>query len=225
MVQSPTRDSARPPAPRTAPAPTIAVSGLALSRGGRRLFEGLDVTLAPGDALTVLGANGAGKTSLLRALAGLLRPDAGAIVATGPSGPEHLPEICHCVAHHDALRNGLTVTENLAFLAGLLGAAGGLSIADALRMLGVARLAGLPAGVLSAGQRRRASLARLLVAPRPVWLLDEPTTALDSDAQATLVELIGVHRAQGGIVVVATHAGLALPAARRLALGRAGAAA
>ena len=225
MVPASTRDSARPDVPAAGDAPTIAVRGLALSRGGRRLFEGLDLTLAGGDALVALGANGAGKTSLLRALAGLLRPDAGSIEASGPAGPVVLPEAVHFVAHQDALRSGLTVSENLAFLRGLLGAGGGFAPDLALEALGIGRLADLPTGALSAGQRRRVSLARLLVAPRPVWLLDEPTTALDAQGQATLAALIGAHRAQGGLVVAATHAGLALPGARRLVLGRAEAAA
>lgn len=160
--------------------------------------------MAGGKVAVVEGPNGSGKTTLLRALAGFLLPAAGRISLESAGEERDLPEQVHYLGHRDGLRAALTATENLAFAARLLGDAG-LSPSEALGRVGLTRIADLPVGVLSAGQRRRVALARLLVARRPVWLLDEPTSALDTAAQATVAGLIRDHAAQGGLVVAATH--------------------
>jgi heme exporter protein A len=190
----------------------LGIEGLACRRGERVLFEGLSFAAGAGDAVVVTGPNGAGKTSLIRLIAGLLPPQVGAIVLDGAPPAR---ECLHLVGHLDAVKGALTVAENLAFSRALLGGAAG---EGALEALGLAALAGLPARVLSAGQKRRLALARLLVAERPLWLLDEPTVNLDSDGQARLAAIIAAHRGKGGIVVAATHAALDLPGAREVAL-------
>ncbi|MGO9136017.1 MAG: heme ABC exporter ATP-binding protein CcmA [Methylovirgula sp.] len=200
----------------------IEAKSLAVERGGRLIFQDLAFQLAAGEALLVTGPNGAGKSSLLRALAGLL-PLAGGRITVDPE-TAGLAEICHYVGHADALKPSLTVYENLAFWTAMLrrGAAGAgdaaARIETALARLGLARIADLPCAYLSAGQKRRAALARLIAAERPLWLLDEPATALDVASQATLAELMRAHLAEGGMIIAATHAPLAIPS-RELALG------
>src|ERR1700694_5820854 len=159
----------------------LSIEGLTCRRGERVLFEGLRFAAGEADAVVVTGPNGAGKTSLIRLIAGLLPAEAGAIVlAGGPPSRESL----HLIGHLDAVKGALTVKENLAFLRALLG--GRMAGETALEALGLAALSELPARVLSAGQKRRLALARLLVAERPLWLLDEPTASLDTDGQARL---------------------------------------
>lgn len=194
------------------------VQDLACSRGGRRIITGIGFGIGPGEALVVTGRNGAGKSTLLGALAGLLRPDAGQIAIADGETPWR--ECVHLLAHRDGLKAQLTPAENLGFAAALLGGRPGQPVQAALARVGLATASTLPTGWLSAGQRRRLALARLLVAPRPLWLLDEPTSALDSDGQALLEELMAEHRAAGGAIVAATHAPLPLPGAAHLALGR-----
>ncbi len=190
----------------------IEVRGLALARGGRRVVEGVSVTLASGEALVVTGPNGAGKSTLLRALAGLLEPAEGEISFGEPSDGEGLALHAHYVGHAEAMKGALTARENLAFWAAALSAAPGLSPEAALARFSLPKAIDLPFGWLSAGQKRRVALARLLVAPRPVWLLDEPTTALDAVAQAQFAVVMADHLAAGGIIVAATHAPLGVPA-------------
>jgi heme exporter protein A len=194
----------------------IAVHDLACRRAGRRVLASVSFTLREGDALVVTGRNGAGKSTLLAALAGLLRPDAGSIRATG-LGERSLAESLHLVAHRDALKASLTAAENLRFAAGLLGSPG-VTPAAALEAAGLPGAADLPIAYLSAGQRRRVALARLLVAHRPLWLLDEPTLALDVAGQAVLTGLMQRHLAGGGLLIAATHAPLGLPGACELSL-------
>jgi heme exporter protein A len=194
------------------------VERLALERGGRRIVAGIGFSLGPGEALLVTGRNGAGKTTLLRALAGLLPLAAGMIALDGGDPDAPRAGQVHFVGHREGLKDALTAAENLRFAAGLLGG-DGAAVQRALDAVGLDRARDLPAGFLSAGQRRRLALARLLVAPRPLWLLDEPTTALDRPAQIRLAELVAAHRAGGGLVVVSTHAELAWPDLRRLELG------
>lgn len=194
----------------------LIVEHLACRRGGRHVFSGVGFTLGAGEALTVTGRNGAGKSTLLAALAGLLRPAAGTVTLSG-NADRPIGERAHHLGHRDGLKGALTVRENLDFAAGLLGA-GGARASEALSRVGLAGAEGLPAAFLSAGQRRRLALARLLVAPRPLWLLDEPMTALDSDGQASVAELIAAHLREGGIAVAATHAPLAMAGARELRL-------
>jgi heme exporter protein A len=192
----------------------LAVHDLACRRAGRRVLAGVSFALGMGEALVVTGRNGAGKSTLLAAVAGLLRPEAGLIRATG-LGESTLPESLHLVAHRDALKGSLTAVENLQFASDLL-ALPGLTPGEALDAVGLPGAADLPVGYLSAGQRRRVALARLLVARRPLWLLDEPTLALDMAAQAMLTGLMQGHLGSGGLIIAATHAPLDLPGAREL---------
>lgn len=196
----------------------LAVDNLACRRAGRRVFDGLSFALGPGEALAVTGRNGAGKSTLIAALAGLLRPDAGEIRTAG-IGESILPECLHLVGHRDGLKGSLSAAENLRFAADLLGDPF-FSPTDALARVGLPGAASLPVAYLSAGQRRRVALARLLVAARPLWLLDEPLTALDAAGQRLLAEIMAEHLAGGGLVLAATHAALPLDGARELRLGR-----
>jgi heme exporter protein A len=193
------------------------VDNLACRRAGRHVFSGVSFTLGAGEALLVTGRNGAGKSTLLGALAGLLGHETGTVRADGV-GDRTLPECLHLVAHRDALKNALTVAENLRFAAALLGSPG-LSPEEALAHVGLASASALPVAFLSAGQRRRVALARLLVSRRPLWLLDEPLTALDAGSQARLLDLLRQHLSMGGLLLAATHAALPLPGARELRLG------
>ena len=188
------------------PDPLLAGHQLACTRGGRALFEGLEIETRAGDLVLVRGPNGSGKSSLLRLLAGLLPVAGGELFWAGepvrhdPAG--HRARL-HFIGPQDAQKPALTGRENLAAARGLLGGRGGL--AAALDGLGVRHLADLPARLFSTGQRRRAALARLLAAPRPFWVLDEPETGLDREGRATLVDLVAAQRAAGGLVVVASH--------------------
>jgi len=193
---------------------------LACLRGGREVFAGLNFSADSGEALVVTGHNGAGKTTLLRLIAGLLEPAQGEIELSGGATDASLPEQAHYLGHRDALKPALTVLENLQFWYAFLGGRDAPA-ASALEPVGLAGLAGLPAGYLSAGQRRRLSVARLLAAPRPVWLLDEPTAALDSAGQQRLLGLMQAHLAGGGIIMAATHGPLGLTGAKELRLGTA----
>ena len=192
----------------------LGVDDLACRRSGRRIFSGLTFALGPGDALAVTGRNGAGKSSLLAILCGRLRPDAGRITLRD-AGEASLPECLHMVGHRDGLKGALTAGENLAFARTLLGAARA-SPRQALERLGLGHAHDLPVAYLSAGQRRRVALARLLVCERPLWLLDEPTAALDAASQGALAELMAGHRAGGGLVIAATHQALGLDGAMEL---------
>ncbi|SRR5579871_435155 len=190
-------------------------------RGGRQVFSGVGFSVAAGKALVLTGPNGAGKSSLLRMIAGLIRPVAGHVVLAGGDSELSVAEQCHYVGHLDPLKPALTVMENLAFWARFLNGARAVDealIARGLEAAGLEDLAELPAGYLSAGQRRRLSLARVMAAPRPVWLLDEPTTALDAASQERLHGVMQNHLAGGGIIIAATHGplGLAEPAELRL---------
>jgi heme exporter protein A len=185
--------------------------GLGCVRGGREVFAGLDFAVAAGEALALTGRNGAGKTSLLRLIAGLLEPSAGRVELAGGTPEASIAEQAHYMGHRDALKPALSVLENLRFWYAFLGGRDALP-ASALDSVGLGGLGGLPAGYLSAGQRRRLALARLVAAPRPVWLLDEPTAALDTAGQQRLAELMRAHLAGGGIIVAATHGPLGIDA-------------
>jgi heme exporter protein A len=189
-------------------------------RGGREVFEGVNFAVEAGEALAITGRNGAGKTTLLRLIAGLLEPAHGRLELTGGAAEVTLPEQAHYLGHRDALKPALSVLENLQFWYAFLGAqdASIASALSALEAVGLAGLAGLPAAYLSAGQRRRLAIARLVAAPRPVWLLDEPTAALDTASQARLAELMRTHLAGGGLIVAATHGPLGLDGVKELRL-------
>jgi heme exporter protein A len=192
-------------------------SGLVCERSGREVFAGVGFTVAAGTALLVLGSNGAGKSSLLRMIAGLVRVAAGRIDIDGGDPELTLAEQAHYLGHQDAVKPALTVAENLTFWARYLGNAG--QPADvALDAVGLAPLADLPAAYLSAGQKRRLSLARLIAVERPIWLLDEPTSALDAAAQDRLAALMHRHLDHGGIILAATHGPIGLERAAELRL-------
>ena len=191
---------------------------LAARRGTARLFEGLSLAVAGGTALVVTGANGRGKTTLLRMLAGLTTPDAGEIRLDGAPVVSYAPALRAAVAfagHAPALKDELSARENLASLCALSGrAADDVAVDAALDRVALGTRKRLPARVLSQGQRRRIGLARLALSRRRVWILDEPVTALDADGAALLAELVSAHLGGGGLAVASTHAPLALPAAR-----------
>jgi heme exporter protein A len=186
-------------------------SGLRCVRGGREVFSGLDFVTASGEALAVVGANGAGKTSLLRLIAGLLHPADGEIALEGGEAELTLAEQAHYLGHRDALKPALSVIENLAFWRDFLGGEAG-DAAQRLARVGLGHAAHLPAAFLSAGQRRRLSMARLLCVKRPIWLLDEPTSALDAAGQALFAGLMREHLEGGGIIIAATHTPLGIDA-------------
>jgi heme exporter protein A len=194
----------------------LSASGLAARRGGRPVFDGVSFAVVAGELLAVTGPNGSGKSTLLRIIAGLLAPVAGT-VTLDPDPADGIGSEAHYVGHADALKPSLTVVANLTFWRCVLRGTG--SIDEALDAVGMTRLADLPASTLSAGQKRRVALARLVVAPRPLWLLDEPTGALDAAAEAMLGRLLSRHLAGGGIAIAATHRPLPVTAAGRLSLG------
>jgi heme exporter protein A len=191
---------------------------LACNRGGREVFSGLSFSLTGGEALLVTGRNGAGKSSLLRMIAGLVRMSAGRLDLTGGEDDATLPEQSHYLGHQDAVKPSLSVSENLRFWTEFLGV-GRSAIEPALNAVELAPLADLPAAYLSAGQRRRLSIARLFAVQRAIWLLDEPTSALDAPSQKRLANLMRGHLAGGGMIVAAAHGPIGLERARELKLG------
>lgn len=196
----------------TFPQAELVADGLACRRGERLIFSGLDFRLPAGGALVLTGSNGSGKSSLLRLLATLLSPAAGRLLWGGDPVADDAAGYrarIHYVGHLDAAKLALTPRETLGFWAGLHGVTAP-PVDEALDRFGLAWVADWPCRFLSAGQRRRLALARLLAAPAPVWLLDEPMAALDLDGEARLVAAIAEHRAAGGRVAVATHQPLPL---------------
>ena len=186
-------------------------------RGGREIFAGLSLEVSGGEALAIVGANGAGKTSLLRMIAGLLSRAEGTLDLTGGDTDLTLPEEAHYLGHRDALKPSLSVRENLTFWRDFLGGEHS-DIASSVEAVGLAHAIDLPAAYLSAGQRRRLSFARLLAVKRPVWLLDEPLSALDVAGQALVAGLMGDHLGRGGMILAATHGPLGINA-REMRIG------
>lgn len=194
----------------------LSASGLGIIRGERPVFTDLDLTVEAGEAVVLRGPNGAGKSTLLRLFAGLLAPSIGTVTWDGAAiadDREAHGRRLRYAGHGDALKFALTAHQNLAFWARFEGTPI-RAVAGALDRFGLGRLADLPAGILSAGQKRRLGLARLALARRPLWLLDEPTVSLDAASVDVLSDLIWEHRAAGGMVLLATHDGLDLPGAR-----------
>jgi heme exporter protein A len=194
--------------------PNLRVEALTLARGGRVLFEGLNFSAASRAYIEVRGANGAGKTSLLRALAGFLEPGAGKITYGGVDEPALA---LHFLGHVNALKPTSNVGDHLHYWAGLLD--GGFDEDDILARVGLRGLADRPARTLSQGQQRRLALSRLLIAPRPIWLLDEPAAALDESGRARVAELIETHRSNAGLVIAAVHEALGPTPSQTLDLG------
>ena len=196
---------------------------LAVIRGDQVVFAGLSFQISAGEAVLLTGRNGAGKSTLLRLLAGLLRPAQGLLSWQGGDAavldvladlPAHAARLRY-LAHAEALKPGLTAAENLRFWQSRWGG----DIGQALEALDLLPLADLPARMLSAGQKRRLALARLALAPVPLWLLDEPSVGLDAASLQRLGQLMARHRAQGGAIIAATHLPLPLPDSRSLRLG------
>ncbi|HET9019273.1 MAG TPA: heme ABC exporter ATP-binding protein CcmA [Acetobacteraceae bacterium] len=194
----------------------LQAEGLATIRGERLVFSGLSFRVPQGGALLLTGPNGAGKSTLLRLLAGLGRLEAGRLLWQGEDALDDLAAHAGRVAylgHLDAVKLGLSVVENLRAWGSRT------AVAEALAALGLTALAELPARLLSAGQRRRLALARLMMRAAPIWLLDEPTLGLDTASVGRFGAMLARHRAGGGIVVAATHLPLPLPGADELGLG------
>jgi heme exporter protein A len=215
MIAAPSMAAPAPSAPLSN---VFAGTGLACRRGERLVFEALDFALAPGGALVLTGPNGSGKSSLLRLMAGLTPPESGRLLwhgaDVGDDAAAHRARL-HFIGHADALKPVMTVAETIAFWAGMRGGDAAPSALGAFRLR---PLAGSPCRLLSAGQRRRVALARLLASPAALWLLDEPLTGLDADAVADLDAALAAHRAGGGMAVLSTHTPLALPGMAVLSL-------
>jgi len=190
---------------------SLTAEKLACVRGDKKLFDGLNFRVTAGQALAVEGANGAGKTSLLRMIAGFLAPAAGRILVKAAAGEsddaEERGKSVGWLGHQDGLKPQLSVREQLDFFASLYGNKADSAV---LEQVGLARQADLPCRYLSAGQKRRLGLARLLASKRPLWLLDEPFAALDASGQQLIAHLMARHCGEGGIIVAATHEPLGL---------------
>jgi len=194
----------------------LRVSDVTCMRGERRIFSGVSFALSSGEGLLMTGANGTGKTSLMRMIAGFLGVTGGEIVLEGGSQDLSLGQHAHFIGHLDAVKGGLTVLENITFWRRLLG---GGDIDRALGQFGLERYADIPAELLSAGQKRRLALSRLTLVPRPLWLLDEPAVSLDRASRKRLADAIRAHMGDGGMVVASTHSALGLRFTHQLRLG------
>lgn len=203
----------------------LVVENLTVVRGGRSVLTGLGFTAAPGETVTLTGHNGVGKSTLLRAIAGYIAPEQGSVrfVEVGSADDPSTAERAHFIGHLDGVKAALTVIENARFWGTYLGGDAAL-VTSVLERVGLAGLALVGTRFLSAGQKRRLALGRLLLASRPLWLLDEPTASLDTAGQMMLADMAGEHLDAGGIIVAATHVPLGFPNTRELQLGAVGSA-
>lgn len=189
----------------------LSLENLAVRRGGRLLFEGLNLTLDSGQAAALTGRNGAGKTSLLRTIAGLVQTEAGAVGFGDLDPTEARAQGLHLIGHLDGLKPARTAREELTFWSAWTGGTAE-STQTAVKILELANLLDLEIRRLSAGQRRRLALARLIAAPRPLWLLDEPLSPLDAGWRERFGQIMAGHLAGGGLIVAAVHDPLPVPA-------------
>ena len=198
----------------------LRVSDLACRRGMREIFSGIDFRLEEGKGLLLTGPNGSGKTTLLRMLAGFIEPAGGEVRLEGVEGEDgeepEVGEMCHYVGHLNGIKHSFTVMENLHFTGEFFG---GGNYQRAIEVFGLEGMEDIPAGLLSAGQKRRLGLSRLIVAPRPLWLLDEPSVSLDVDSVKVLAGVVSDHVRKGGMVIAATHVPLGIDFAGELKLG------
>jgi heme exporter protein A len=199
----------------------LVATGLSGERAGEHVFGPIDFAISAGQALVVTGENGSGKSTLLRVVAGLLPPSAGAVSLEG-AGEETIASSAHYLGHQNAMKTALSVEENLKFWRDFEGEPH-LEIDEALEMVGLPDIGHLPFGYLSTGQKRRASIARLLVSYRPVWLLDEPTAGLDARSERQFAGLMAAHLEDGGLIMAATHVPLGIAGAREMVMGGANA--
>ncbi len=190
--------------------------GLTCERGGRIVFRDVSLSLKPGQLMQLTGPNGSGKSSLLRLIAGLNEAQAGTIELVGGSEDLSLGQQAHYVAHQEPVKSALSVEENLAFWRDFMG---GGDVDEALGAFDLSRLASYPAGLLSAGQKRRLALARIVLVPRVLWLLDEPTVGLDTASLERFVKVMAAQLGQGGMIIAATHVPLGREPDIRLELG------
>jgi len=199
----------------TAHAPLLAAHGLAFARNEEPVFGPLDFAVDAGEALLVQGSNGSGKTTLLRVLAGLLRADSGQVLIQGkPAAPDLRARAVAYLGHLPALKGELTVLENLDFLCGLHGRREGQRIEAALEITGMAGYEDAPARQLSAGQKKRVTLARMWLSPAPLWLLDEPYANLDLEGINLVNRMVSAHLRDGGATLLTTHGAYAAPPVR-----------
>ena len=194
----------------------LSVDGLSVMRGGRLILKNVGFRMQAGEVVALIGPNGSGKSTLLRTVAGLLKPEEGAI-RIEPGTDAEPAVLIHYLGHLDGLKPSFTVFENLRFWRDVMGGDG--DIEAALDAVELGHLDHLPVSTLSAGQKRRVAIARLLTVDRPVWLLDEPATALDAASEQTLGRLIADHLEHGGMVLAATHRPLPVPPAATINLG------
>jgi heme exporter protein A len=194
----------------------LAGKDLTCERGGRIVFRNVSLSLQPHQLMQLTGPNGSGKSSLLRLIAGLNEAQAGSIALEGGSDDLTIGQQAHYIAHQEAVKAALTVFENLEFWRGFMG---GGDVGAALEAFDLTRLSSYPAGLLSAGQKRRLALARLVLVPRVLWLLDEPTVGLDTASLARLVAVMEAQLARGGMIIAATHVPLGREPDVRLDLG------